>query len=112
MELIESGLAGMELIENGLAGTEISIGGESSAKTRSRKKSIRKPKPYSLTPTRIPKADTCPPQTRKTEEQRGEVEEAAPPTEEQEVENYRKYWEMCFGCRYGSYDAESKKFST
>jgi hypothetical protein len=45
-----------------------------------------------------------------TEEQ--EEEETVPPTEEQEVENYRKYWEMCFGCRYGSYDAESKKFST
>jgi hypothetical protein len=126
----------MELIESGLVEMEIYLGGESSAKTRSTKKNITKPRRFGLTRTGMPKTDRLPPQIRKTDEHRGEVQElappteekravepappteeqeeddAAPPTEEQEVEDYRKFWERCFGRRHGSYDAESKKFST
>jgi hypothetical protein len=114
----------MELIESGLAEMEIYLGGESSAKTRSTKKNIAKPRRFGLTRTGMPKTDRRPPQIRKTDEHRGEVQEpappteeqeeddATPPTEEQEVEDYRKFWERCFGRRHGSYDAESKKFST
>ncbi|XP_047048244.1 uncharacterized protein LOC124653222 isoform X2 [Lolium rigidum] len=109
----------MELIESGLAEMEIYLGGESSAKTRSTKKNITKPRRFGLTRTGMPKTDRLPPQIRKTDEHRGEVQEpappteeqeeddAAPPTEEQEVEDYRKFWERCFGRRHGSYDAET-----
>ncbi|CAM0948651.1 unnamed protein product [Alopecurus aequalis] len=88
----------MEMIESGLAGVEII----STAKTRTSRRSNT---------TATPSNRIQEPQERIKEmyEQslQEEMEETGPPTEEQEVEQYRKYWEKCFGRRHVSYDAET-----
>jgi hypothetical protein len=99
-------------MDKGLAGAEISIGGESSTKTRSRKKRILKPQLDSLR-----RLEELQERIKGMEEQYlrenriQRREEESPPTDEQEIEDYRKQWERCYGRSFGSFDAESKIFT-
>ncbi|KAE8775286.1 hypothetical protein D1007_52230 [Hordeum vulgare] len=100
----------MELIESGLALMDISMG-ESSTKTRM--KSIREAELTNLRRIRESQErirrrqeqllrDPQPPLRYEFEE-----EEEKAPTDEQETEEYRRMWEMCFRNNFGSIDAET-----
>ncbi|CAM0948661.1 unnamed protein product [Alopecurus aequalis] len=94
----------MELMDRGLAEMEISVRGESSTKTRRRKKGvIRNSQPESI--------EELQKMFSEMEEQycreRGIPMEQGPPTDEQEMDDYRKFWERCYGPRFGSFDAET-----
>uniref|UniRef100_A0ACD5X731 Uncharacterized protein n=1 Tax=Avena sativa TaxID=4498 RepID=A0ACD5X731_AVESA len=96
MELIESGLAGMEIIP-----IPIPMDDESSSTPETR--------PMTRSEREAQSAEIL----RHIEEMEQRylrehgIYPREQPTEEQEVENYRKYWEKCFGRRHGSYNAET-----
>jgi hypothetical protein len=101
-------------MDKGLDGAEISIGGESSTKTRARKKRIIKPQPRLDSLRRLEELQE---RIKGMEEQYlrenriQRREEEKPPADEQEIEDYRKQWERCYGRSFGSFDAESKIFT-